>query len=202
MRVLMTSLLAGMLPLAAHAATIDFNAASQRTLFGPSYSEAGYTLTGSNFAFPQSDGWAFSTYANDGTLAFNYKGPTYTLTRDGGGAFDFSSFQLGNLNGNTNGGTLQIAFNGGSPSQFAIPLDSMLQTFTLNAMNVTSVAFSFLPGEDANNSLNSYARIDNLVVNSAAAVPEPASWMMLIAGFGITGYAFRRRSYGRTTAAA
>ncbi|WP_303808957.1 PEPxxWA-CTERM sorting domain-containing protein [Sandarakinorhabdus limnophila] len=33
--------------------------------------------------------------------------------------------------------------------------------------------------------------IDNILVDSA--VPEPASWLMLIAGFGMVGIAARRR---------
>jgi hypothetical protein len=39
----------------------------------------------------------------------------------------------------------------------------------------------------------------SLSVDSTGAVPEPASWAMLIAGFGLTGAAMRRRS--RTAAA-
>jgi hypothetical protein len=35
--------------------------------------------------------------------------------------------------------------------------------------------------------------ITNLGVLAAATVPEPAGWMMLIAGFGLTGAALRRR---------
>jgi hypothetical protein len=191
--VIITAIVAISLPAMAGATTITFDSAPQNTLFGPSYSEAGYTITGSGFVFPQSDGWAFSTYANDGSLAFNYKGPTYTLTKDGGGTFDFTSFDLGNLIGNSNGGTLRIAFDGGAATALAIPTNGALQTFAFNALGVTSVAFSFLPGEDANNSISSYARIDNLVLG-AAGVPEPASWAMMIAGFGLIGGVMRRRA--------
>ncbi len=35
---------------------------------------------------------------------------------------------------------------------------------------------------------------------SVGGVPEPASWAMLIAGFGLTGAAMRRRRVGATTA--
>ncbi|UAJ12473.1 PEPxxWA-CTERM sorting domain-containing protein [Polymorphobacter megasporae] len=180
------------MPAAATAATIDFNSAPQNMLFGPTYSEKGFTLTGTGFEFPQSDGWAYSTYANDGTLTFNYKGPTYTLTKDSGGTFNFTSLDLGNVNNDIFGGTLRIAFDGGTPTALAIPMTGALQTFTFGMAAVTSVAFSFLPGETANNTLNSYARIDNLVVGGA--VPEPASWAMMIAGFGGIGTVMRRRA--------
>ncbi|QYE33283.1 PEPxxWA-CTERM sorting domain-containing protein (plasmid) [Polymorphobacter sp. PAMC 29334] len=179
------------MPAAATAATIDFNSVPQNMLFGPTYSEKGFTLTGTGFEFPQSDGWAYSTYANDGTLTFNYKGPTYTLTKDGGGIFNFTSLDLGNVNNDSFGGTLRVAFDGGTPTALAIPITSALQTYTLGMAGVTSVAFSFLPGETANNTLNSYARIDNLVVGGA--VPEPTSWAMMIAGFGLVGVARRAR---------
>jgi len=46
---------------------------------------------------------------------------------------------------------------------------------------------------------NVYA-FGSLSVDSTGAVPEPASWAMLIAGFGLTGAAMRRRS--RTAAIA
>jgi hypothetical protein len=36
---------------------------------------------------------------------------------------------------------------------------------------------------------------------AAAAVPEPAAWLMMIAGFGIVGGAVRRRTIGATVAA-
>ena len=47
--------------------------------------------------------------------------------------------------------------------------------------------FSFTGGASGNTS------IDNLVVNSGAAVPEPASWALMIGGFGLAGAALRRR---------
>jgi hypothetical protein len=186
------------LPAAANAVVIDFDAAPQNTVIGPSYSEDGFTITGSGFVFPQFEGFAFSTYTNDGSIALNYKGPSYTLTMDGGGTFDFTSFQLGNVNGNMEGGTLQIAFDGGPATSLAIPTDSMLQTYTFDMMDVTSVVFSYLP-TDTFLSLESYARIDNIVLNESA-VPEPASWALMIAGFGLVGTGLRRRQ--RTVATA
>ena len=43
---------------------------------------------------------------------------------------------------------------------------------------------------------NTYAQLDNFVIDQAPAVggiPEPASWALLIAGFGLLGAAMRRR---------
>jgi hypothetical protein len=35
--------------------------------------------------------------------------------------------------------------------------------------------------------------IDNVSIAEAGVVPEPASWAMLLAGFGLTGAMMRRR---------
>ena len=37
-------------------------------------------------------------------------------------------------------------------------------------------------------------RLDNVVLTASAAVPEPATWAMMIAGFGLSGALMRRRS--------
>lgn len=43
-------------------------------------------------------------------------------------------------------------------------------------------------------SINDLFGVDNIVVaNSAGAVPEPATWMMMIFGFGLVGYSLRKR---------
>lgn len=46
--------------------------------------------------------------------------------------------------------------------------------------------------------LNIFAYVSG---DAAPAVPEPASWALLITGFGITGFALRRRRVPETTAA-
>lgn len=53
--------------------------------------------------------------------------------------------------------------------------------FDLNAVQITST--SFLPGNPG----------------SPGAVPEPASWALMIAGFGLVGSAMRRRTKARVT---
>lgn len=56
---------------------------------------------------------------------------------------------------------------------------------TLNGPGISYVVFS---GADAQ-----YGIDDLTYTISGTAVPEPASWAMLIAGFGLTGAALRRR---------
>ena len=59
--------------------------------------------------------------------------------------------------------------------------------------NVDRVVFDGLGGQGG-------FELDNVVLNSAvAAVPEPATWAMMLVGFGGIGFAMRRRKNGVTT---
>ena len=42
--------------------------------------------------------------------------------------------------------------------------------------------------------------LDDITISSVASVPEPASWALMIGGFGLTGAALRRRRAARVTA--
>lgn len=64
------------------------------------------------------------------------------------------------------------------------PWSSYTSTLTLGA-GTYQIRFA-----EADNQLFFQQGVDNV---SVAAVPEPASWLMLIAGFGLTGAAMRRR---------
>ncbi|MGZ6020926.1 MAG: PEPxxWA-CTERM sorting domain-containing protein, partial [Phenylobacterium sp.] len=56
--------------------------------------------------------------------------------------------------------------------------------YTLNWSNIDKVTFV---GESA------HSVLDNISVNGGGAVPEPASWALMIGGFGLAGAALRRR---------
>ncbi len=58
--------------------------------------------------------------------------------------------------------------------------------YTLSGIGIKSLAFTFTPGLDTAKQF----RLDGV---STPAVPEPASWAMLIAGMGVVGMAMRRR---------
>ena len=68
-----------------------------------------------------------------------------------------------------------------------------LKTIQLGYSSPTGLILQFGLGSGGNGALN--AGIQNIIYS---AVPEPASWAMLIAGFGLSGAAMRRR---RVTAA-
>jgi hypothetical protein len=66
---------------------------------------------------------------------------------------------------------------------------------TFNHASVNNVVFSSFGGQSGpyEGGGNHFA-MDNLTLNGGGAVPEPASWALIVAGFGMIGGAMRRRS--------
>lgn len=126
-----------------------------------------------------------------------------------GSAFD--TFSLGfSFNGNTSLSNYGSNLLGGSDSNFGPSLISgFSSSFGLNptdpfgrrsifftAAQAGSVSFSF--GTD---SADNYGPIlDNVALDrTSSAVPEPATWAMMICGFGLVGGVMRRRYRNVTT---
>lgn len=104
-------------------------------------------------------------------------------------AFDYSGNQRGQADSSFN-----AAISGGLLSQNLGPLDgnsafaSFSQDFTVTTAGSYNIVFTQSAGSP---------NIGNLIDNvSLTVVPEPASWAMMIAGFGIVGGAMRRRRTG------
>ncbi len=161
------------------AIVVTFNAAPVNTVFG-SYSEAGYNFsyTGGGIAYTWDAGSPNSNGTPNLILGFSPV-DEITITKVGGGVFTLISADLAVswysvVSPNT------ITVNG---SVFGI--DSTLTTYAFNTTG-TSFTISGLASNDG------YWVGDNFTF-SGTAVPEPASWAMLIAGFGLTGAAMRRR---------
>lgn len=85
---------------------------------------------------------------------------------------------------------------------------TLIETFTTNAGNgwdIRTLSSSGIARLDLlNNVFNGSSLmfgIDqlNFTLNQAAAVPEPSSWALMIAGFGLVGGALRRRSAANVT---
>lgn len=73
-----------------------------------------------------------------------------------------------------------IRFNTTATSNVALFYDSNARSYRVNAIN--------------------QGRSSLVTATSSPAVPEPATWAMLILGFGITGFALRRRNRQAATA--
>ena len=101
---------------------------------------------------------------------------TYNFLRLGGAFGNFDVFQgFGTIGSSTGGGTA-----GGSPFQ--------TYTFGFSLQNAGNATF-YIGSDDAG---NAGPIVDNFLI-TGSAVPEPQSWVMLIAGFGLVGAAARRR---------
>jgi hypothetical protein len=143
-----------------------------------SYTENGFVLTlntsnpvdyflgahiGDGTGTPQTFNW------HDG--ADNEPGAYVTLTKLGGGTFDLTSFDFFAYNdfsvSATGYATLNYYGTGG--------------TVNPGFLGVSSVTFYGSGSQE----------LDNITVNGG--VPEPASWAMMLGGFGLVGGAMRRR---------
>ena len=126
-------------------------------------------------------------------------GPTTGISQTvatGVGSYKLSFF-VGNASPTgSNGGnytqpsTVNLSINGGPIQSFTNSLNTPFginwAPFSVTFFAETPTAIAFTNGTTGDNMLG----LDNV---SVTAVPEPASWAMLIAGFGLTGAAMRRR---------
>lgn len=106
------------------------------------------------------------------------------------GPFTFNSIDLAHYANNViaaNPFNVEFGFlRGAAWSYRTVTVDAApgLQTFDFYESDVDFVLI---------NPLSNRLQLDNLVVNELAAVPEPATWALLILGFGSAGLALRAR---------
>lgn len=116
------------------------------------------------------------------------------------------------------GGAQQSGFSGaqteqwevslGGPSQFTAIYSNpshgfsgwMKETFTFTA-GASSEVLSFL-AHGTPDGVPPFSVLDGVSLNATGAVPEPATWALMLSGFGLVGFAMRNRRNRNTAVAA
>jgi hypothetical protein len=133
-------------------------------------------------------GFWLSALDGNNNLAF-YQGATQLFTFN---AIDAKNFINGLPNKNDYLGNPNSAFlnqNGSEPYSF-------LNFYARGATRFDRIVFSQGPGggyESDNHTVGRWSRISGSVIGGSGAVPEPATWAMLLTGFAMIGAAARRR---------
>ncbi len=182
---------------AANATVITFDGLPQPngSIFSGPYAESGYSVSatggrvyeGHLFGNPLPSLVVGLVFDPNSIISFG----TIEVTRSGGGGFDFSSFDLIGNNGPASyvvqgflGAASVFSYGGSQTSPFA--------TIAGPASTIDRLVFNLTAN---GTSLN----LDNIAVNdpvSLTAVPEPATFALMIAGFGLAGFAMRSKRSG------
>lgn len=134
-------------------------------------------------------------------------GVTGTFTTPGAFALNTISFVAG-INANRSGAVTSGAFAnritiGSNTYTYSVPYTIMIDTFDTLTFTTGSASFGNYTLNYNPLLLRADARVPARGVLTAnvvaAAVPETATWAMMLAGFGMIGFVTRRRSPVRTT---
>jgi hypothetical protein len=137
------------------------------------------------------------------SLATQYVSPTVTLARDDGSSFLFKSIDFSEYfdNGQYQPFSTDVNFTftfadgttGTDKRTFSTDGKYLPTTFTFDVGPLTSLSWKPVTG--------SGVQFDNVTLaDVTAAVPEPASWAMMLGGFGLVGGAMRQRKRTLATA--
>ena len=166
-----------------------------------------------------------SVSAHAAVFNIHYTGTTGTLdtaslsitTSDTASINDPSGgFDVTGISGNVNGLTITSLLNNPNLGQRSTSPDGQYyydNVYFPNAdplVDINGISFFTADGTDWNfysNGPGNYqllgalngAPVGSYAFNSTGAVPEPATWAMLLLGFGMIGFAMRKRSNVRTT---
>lgn len=162
---------------------------------GSPYQQEGFQITNSQDNYNGLLFWGTEPYNADpdgNTLSHNYGGTTMTLTKIGGGLFDFISIDLADVFNKGSGGDVQFDFLFGdsSTTQATVALDNLvgLQRFTFNLLGLSQVSWTPLTTE------GQWLQLDHIIVDSSVSqVPLPAAiWLFGSALLGLLGFNRKR----------
>ena len=167
--------------------TIDFSGVP--TYFFTSYTQSGATVTavgGGNMSV--------SSSGPNGTAAIiGEAGPRQELRATFAADQGFVSIDLGDFGYDSDLAFLEIFDAGNSSLGFTSLLipgtDATNHTLSLSGVAIRSAVF----GSRAPSLNGSSIYADNLTFGASQPVPEPATWAMMLVGFGAIGGAMRRR---------
>jgi hypothetical protein len=179
----------------AHAEILTFDALAFES--GPQQSYASFIVGEYVFTALQPASTPFLVRAKDDPNNADPDGATigmatvanggFSFARVDGEAFDFTGFEATHLTNSLtspgNGGTLNVYFDDVVGLTSSYDINPGFQSYAFEGLGVRSVRITS----------NNYFQVDNVAVFSGA-VPEPASWAMMIGGLAITGAAMRRRT--------
>lgn len=166
----------------ANAAVVDFEGYGAVDLaFNPgTISYQGLDFTGNTgFAYVWDGGSPNSNGSNNLILGFS-PSDSIVITKTGGGLFNLSSLDLA-ISWYSGSSNANVLVNGNP-----LGITNSLTNYSLGLNNVSSVTITGLDTSDG------YWTADNIVY-SAAAVPEPSTWAMMLVGFGMVGFGLRSR---------
>lgn len=114
--------------------------------------------------------------------------------------FGFDYYLPANGYGNPNNATLTASVDGTQFANFtlgsqpATTWQFLSATKTFTATNTGAFTLSFSGSQYTAKDVG----IDRVFLSTVAAVPEPSTWALMLAGFGMVGFAMRRRKVATT----
>jgi hypothetical protein len=162
-----------------------------------SYTSQGFKITSSTAAgfLMMSTGHPYNADPGGATLTHNQQNMNSIFERTDGGLFDFLSIDVSDFYNSATPIDLVFTFTDslGAVTTSTLKTDSLrgLQTLSFDRRNLSRFTM---------NSPTNWVQFDNVVLDTVSAVPEPATWAMMLVGFFTLGGALRTSRSRRAAA--
>jgi hypothetical protein len=156
------------------------------------------TLTGTEIGNPATSGAGFEQCCIGGSFSFIYEGPD-GVTDPAGNVYHTGvtnllsgAYTLARITGLGTSGAFHDSTDFGTIS-YTSDIIPDLSTAPAADFSIALAAIKPALGATPGEALNSFRAGASGAFSAALAIPEPASWAMMITGFGLLGLAARRR---------